>query len=166
MIRLVIGLIKLVLIVALVSLAINWISEAISWISDNLWVFAVPLLPLGVFVATKAAGRGYGSTSKRRHSASKPELPKRPPHLLPYNGEQNKMRLYGQQRGRCKGCMGTAEYEEMEVDHSHPRSRWDSYPGIHVDEPANLQLLCQSCNRSKGKKTMEEFERDRRRKWI
>ncbi len=37
----------------------------------------------------------------------------------------------------------------MDVDHIIPKARGG------VDDDENLQLLCSSCNRIKGKKTME-----------
>ncbi|MXX47185.1 MAG: HNH endonuclease [Chloroflexi bacterium] len=40
----------------------------------------------------------------------------------------------------------------MEVDHIRPRSRG----GEHVWQ--NVQLLCGPCNRSKGNKTMHEWQ--------
>lgn len=50
--------------------------------------------------------------------------------------------------GRCVAC---GSVDRLEVDHIHPVSRGGS------DDPANLQVLCKSCNTSKGAKTMSEW---------
>jgi len=60
-------------------------------------------------------------------------------------------RLYGEQEGICAGCDTHFPFRVMEVDHILPRSRGGT------DHPDNLQLLCSSCNRSKGGKTMAEW---------
>ena len=159
MTKLAVGLIKILLILVLVS-------AVLTWISDNLWILALPLLLFVVYVANKTAGGKYGSKSRRRYSSSKPGLPRRPSYIPQYNSEQNKRRLFRTQRGQCGACGHPTVYSLMEVDHIHPRSRWPTYEGTHVDEPYNLQLLCRSCNRSKGNKTMDEFRRYRRRKWL
>lgn len=52
----------------------------------------------------------------------------------------------------CAACGSTGK---LEIDHKVPISRGGSC------EEHNLQALCVPCNRAKGKKTMEEFLRDR-----
>lgn len=54
--------------------------------------------------------------------------------------------------GVCAAC-GTDQF--LTVDHIVPVSRGGS------SERHNLQALCETCNRKKGKRTMEEFLRDR-----
>ncbi|MYF09144.1 MAG: HNH endonuclease, partial [Rhodospirillaceae bacterium] len=52
----------------------------------------------------------------------------------------------------CIGCGESPGEKYMEVDHIRPRSRG----GEHVWQ--NVQLLCGPCNRSKGNKTMHEWQ--------
>lgn len=50
--------------------------------------------------------------------------------------------------GKCSACGCT---EDLEIDHKTPVSRGGSCA------LENLQALCRTCNRKKGRKTMEEF---------
>ena len=50
--------------------------------------------------------------------------------------------------GLCSSCNEPG----MQMDHIHPRALGGS------DDPENLQLMCSSCNRKKGTKTMAEWE--------
>ena len=73
-----------------------------------------------------------------------------------------KRTLYGAQAGYCNGCGCHYEYRNLEVDHIVPRSMGGD------DRPDNLQLLCGSCNRIKGRRPMSYLvarlaETDRRR---
>ncbi len=52
--------------------------------------------------------------------------------------------LYDKQEGICAGCREEISIFELEVDHIIPFA----YGG--GNEPANLQLLCRSCNATKG----------------
>lgn len=54
--------------------------------------------------------------------------------------------------GGC--CVACGSREDLVIDHKIPVSRGGS------SELVNLQPLCFKCNSSKGKKTMEEFNRD------
>lgn len=56
--------------------------------------------------------------------------------------------LFLAQNGRCAVCPRKGR---LEVDHVIPVCRGGS------SNPSNLQLLCRSCNASKGKRTMEEW---------
>ena len=67
------------------------------------------------------------------------------------NYRTHRHRLYGEQEGVCPGCETHFPFRVMDVDHILPRSRGGT------DHPANLQLLCSGCNRSKGGKTMAEW---------
>lgn len=58
--------------------------------------------------------------------------------------------LLAAQNGRCKSC-GRDICCGFEVDHVIPLTRGGS------NWPANLQLLCQACNRSKSNKLPEEW---------
>jgi 5-methylcytosine-specific restriction endonuclease McrA len=59
-------------------------------------------------------------------------------------------RLFFVQRGRCAECR-CGIVNKYHVDHKMPLSRGGS------NYPKNIQLLCESCNTSKGKKTMREW---------
>ena len=54
--------------------------------------------------------------------------------------------IYEQQGGVCPHCGKKYEYEEMEGDHITPWSKGGK------TELANLQMLCQACNRRKSSK--------------
>ena len=69
----------------------------------------------------------------------------------------NKEKLFGQQHGKCKGCNEIFPYQFMEVDHILPKSKGGT------DEFENLQVLCSHCNRSKGSKTMAQWNTYRKR---
>lgn len=56
--------------------------------------------------------------------------------------------LVGRDGAECKAC---GRGDNLAVDHVHPISRGGS------DDLDNLQLLCQSCNSSKGRRTMAEW---------
>ncbi len=60
-------------------------------------------------------------------------------------------RLRTEQGGLCVACRGDLEQLGYNVDHIHPLSRGGS------NNPDNLQLLCPTCNRSKGSKLMAEW---------
>ena len=67
------------------------------------------------------------------------------------NYRTHKQRLFGMQRGICNGCHHPKLFEDLVVDHIQPKSRSGQ------DNIENLQLLCNNCNSSKGKKTMAEW---------
>ena len=69
-----------------------------------------------------------------------------------YNCKENRIRLYGEQEGRCAGCKEHFESRHLEVDHYIARSKGGS---DHLD---NLQLLCSHCNRMKGNRGMEDLK--------
>ncbi len=59
---------------------------------------------------------------------------------------KTKMRLFGEQKGKCTGCGQNKQYPEFELDHVLPKA----LDGPDVED--NIQLLCRSCNGKKGKK--------------
>ncbi len=83
---------------------------------------------------------------------------KRPPRRTdpdtPRRSKNIKQRLYERQQGRCAGQCGDdkqgrrLDLDLFEVDHIIPRAKG----GADVDD--NLQLLCPTCNRIKGSRTM------------
>ena len=68
-------------------------------------------------------------------------------HLPP--AKVHKHALYGIQEGRCNGCQYFLPYHVLTIDHITPQSRG----GTDVKE--NLQLLCHSCNATKGDDTQD-----------
>ena len=83
--------------------------------------------------------------------------PKRTDVDAPRRSKNIKELLYKRQGGRCAGPCGPGEegrqldIDLFEVDHVVPRSKG----GTDTDE--NLQLLCSTCNRRKGSRTMARF---------
>ena len=57
--------------------------------------------------------------------------------------------LYERQGGYCNGCVNQFEERHLELDHIVPRAKG----GPHTD--GNLHLLCSSCNRIKGDRSMD-----------
>ena len=68
-----------------------------------------------------------------------------------YNAPENKHALYGQQEGKCQGCLTLFPFRNLTVDHIIPQSKGGS---DYID---NLQLLCGACNSSKGVGTQEQL---------
>ena len=62
-----------------------------------------------------------------------------------------KHELYGQQEGRCIGCNYYFPFRNMTIDHIIPQSKGGT------DHKANLQLLCNACNSTKGTRSQSEF---------
>ena len=77
------------------------------------------------------------------------DIPQRTDIEAPIPYRLNKHVLFGRQEGLCAGCRSEFPYRAFEVDHVIPQSRGGT---DHID---NLQLLCSSCNRIKGNRTME-----------
>ena len=69
-----------------------------------------------------------------------------------YNSPENKRELFGEQAGRCAGCGLEFAYRNLTVDHVISQHNDGS------DDLSNLQLICSSCNSTKGgKRTQREF---------
>ena len=71
--------------------------------------------------------------------------------ILKYNDVANKNFLYGEQHGKCNGCLLYFPYRNMTIDHKIPKANGGT------DHSDNLQLLCGACNSSKSKGTQEEL---------
>jgi 5-methylcytosine-specific restriction endonuclease McrA len=65
---------------------------------------------------------------------------------------ENIASLFNSQDGRCKVCSKDLN-DGYQLDHIMPLCRGGS------NDSENLQLLCEPCNRSKGRKTMSEWGR-------
>ena len=63
--------------------------------------------------------------------------------------ESVKQKLYRQQKGKCNACGEDFKLWNLEIDHILPKSKGGG------DYYENYQLLCGSCNRIKGDRTME-----------
>ena len=66
-----------------------------------------------------------------------------------YNSPENKKLLYGEQGGFCNACGHHFQPQNLTFDHIIPRSRGGT---SHI---SNLQLLCGSCNSTKGDRPQE-----------
>ncbi|MYC81519.1 MAG: hypothetical protein F4X19_05425, partial [Acidobacteria bacterium] len=93
-----------------------------------------------------------GGSFPEIHHLTRP--PKRTDPDAPSRSRDIKQVLYRRQEGRCAGQCGAdsqgrkLDLDLFEVDHIVPRSKG----GADVDD--NLQLLCPTCNRRKGSRTM------------
>ena len=57
--------------------------------------------------------------------------------------------MFDMQEGKCNGCQRPFYFRNMTIDHIHPRSKGGT------DDLDNLQLLCSTCNSTKGDRTHE-----------
>ena len=63
----------------------------------------------------------------------------------------HKQKLYGEQNGKCKGCNMNFMFKTITIDHIVPRKKGGD------DSIGNLQLLCPTCNSTKGTGTHEQL---------
>ena len=103
-------------------------------------------------------GDGYGGWAQQviQDSFNDYGFARHEPESRPSNGRRSFSRkkllaVYQQSNGVCVAC---GKSDELEVDHIIPLSRGGS------NDLSNLQLLCSTCNRSKGAKTMQEWSGD------
>lgn len=81
-------------------------------------------------------------TDTESHATQQKKLP---------NYTVHKNYLYGEQEGFCNGCRDHFKIRNLTVGHIVPQSKGGT------DHPKNLQLLCHTCNATKGKGTQEEL---------
>ena len=77
------------------------------------------------------------------------KIPKRSDIKEVQKSESVKQRLYKEQDGKCNACGHDFEIWNLEIDHIIPESKGG---GNYYE---NYQLLCGSCNKIKGNRTME-----------
>ncbi|MDE0019954.1 MAG: DNA methyltransferase [Candidatus Poribacteria bacterium] len=114
---------------------------------------------VGIDISAKAAelvqSRMKEELGMLYQGAHRSDIPKRTDlGVVPrYNCLENKKALYGEQGGFCWGCREHFEPRHLEVDHVIAKTKGGS------DHISNLQLLCSSCNRTKGNESQEELLR-------
>ena len=74
--------------------------------------------------------------------------------------ELEKQRLFGEQDGRCNGCLDATKYYKMTTDRIIPGKDGGRY------ELGNLQLLCGFCNSLKGSRSQDWLKVELRKKGI
>jgi site-specific DNA-methyltransferase (adenine-specific) len=77
------------------------------------------------------------------------QIPKRTDIKEVLPSESIRQRLHKEQNGKCNACGQNFELWNLEIDHIIPKSKGGG------DYYENYQLLCGSCNRIKGNRTME-----------
>lgn len=76
-------------------------------------------------------------------------IPKRTDLKVEKITQSVKERLFRQQEGRCNACGVEFDWRNLEIDHIIPKTKGGG------DYFENYQLLCGSCNRTKGNRPME-----------
>ena len=77
--------------------------------------------------------------------------PQAPPRSRPSFNSKDKEHLYAAQKQKCNGCGEKFPLRNLTVDHIKPFSKGGT------DKPSNLQLLCSSCNSTKGDGTQAQL---------
>ena len=119
--------------------------------ADNLqreWV-GIDITPKAVDLVHMRLRDALGELYHAGMVTARTDIPHRTDIDAPIPYRLNKHVLFGQQDGLCAGCRSEFPFRAFEVDHVIPQSRGGT---DHID---NLQLLCSSCNRIKGNRTME-----------
>ena len=93
--------------------------------------------------------QSMGSLFHHGYVTARTDIPRRTDIEAPIPYRQNKHILCGQQEGLCNGCRTEFPFRIFEVDHIIPQSRGGT------DHLENLQLLCPSCNRTRGDRPQE-----------
>ena len=93
----------------------------------------------------------YQPSEDKSKPTPQPPSPEGQQTLRRFDKSAIKTELYESQNGVCNGCRIKFPFRNMTIDHIQPQSRGGS------DSPDNLQLLCYTCNSTKGVKTHAEL---------
>lgn len=107
--------------------------------------------------AYQESARKYGQTEKGKATSLKKTLDRY--HTLGGKGfRRSYSRLFYEQQGLCALCFGPII--KGEVDHKVPRDLLKQYciPASIINQHANLQAVCKSCNSSKGNKMLPQYQ--------
>lgn len=87
-----------------------------------------------------------GILGKIIHRTDVPRRSEKYPHY-----KNQKHELYGKQEGYCNGCKTHFQFRNLTIDHIIPKAK-----GGNLNDPKNLQLLCNYCNSLKGDRYTHE----------
>jgi CRISPR/Cas system Type II protein with McrA/HNH and RuvC-like nuclease domain len=76
-----------------------------------------------------------------------------PTRSRPSFNAKDKEHLYAAQKQKCNGCGAKLPIRLLTVDHIKPFSKGGT------EKPSNLQLLCNSCNSTKGDGTQAQLKK-------
>ena len=119
------------------------------WVGIDLSSLAVKLvkerLSREVFVGEGSGFKFFGDVIHRTDIPIRTDIEKLPSY------KTHKHTLFGLQEGKCNGCDMMFPFQNFTTDHIVPVAKGGT------DHIENLQLLCNSCNSIKGKRTQEEL---------
>ena len=119
------------------------------WVGIDLSSLAVKLvkerLSREVFVGEGSGFKFFGDVIHRTDIPIRTNIEKLPSY------KTHKHTLFGLQEGKCNGCDMMFPFQNFTTDHIVPVAKGGT------DHIENLQLLCNSCNSIKGKRTQEEL---------